>query len=87
MSPDGVSLLRQAIPQPGCPTCHGEGGRAELAACDCVRFYVVNAVCWGWFCPNTPMCGVFNSDAKETLLVCRTCKTPRPLAGPDGRPF
>jgi hypothetical protein len=29
----------------------------------------------GWTCPN---CGGFNGEAKERLIVCRCCPTPRP---------
>lgn len=85
-----VGLLpRRAVAQPDCPKCKGTARSPMVhdGICSCVGFYVLNAVCWGWFCPNTPMCGVFVSDEKSILLECRTCKTPRPLAGLAGRPL
>lgn len=61
-------------------------GGLKPRPCECVRYFVLNAVCWGWFCPNTPLCGVFNSDEKSAGLVCRTCGTARPFADLAGRP-
>jgi hypothetical protein len=39
--------------------------------------YVVDSMAEGWFCRN-PTCGVFNGDAKEFHLTCRTCGSDRP---------
>lgn len=39
--------------------------------------YVVEPLTEGWFCRN-PTCGVFNGDAKEFFLSCRTCGSDRP---------